>query len=162
MRTKVAPDMRKLVIPVTRAHIDNAIQCNGNQCTLANAIRDAFPGTQYVRVHHEGITVSRHDLIHRYKVSKMARKIIFLTDQKRMDLMRPTMVPLQLESVAPRPPAQSGPAKREHQDKVNAARRARKAAGRPDRTYDKVTDGSVRNLTGYVFGTLGKQLGVAA
>jgi hypothetical protein len=122
----------KIRIEITTHDVENAICGSPTRCTIANAIRRMFPKSSWIAVNPNRITITYENMYHHFNMPNAGLKIVKETDNgtlvlgKRREITisstdKPTPVPVHTK---------------ERQVQVNAARQARKDAGKPDKKYD--------------------------
>lgn len=123
---------RVLDVPIIYQDVRDAVCGSQSRCTIANAIRRRWPASSFIRVSDLKITITYAGYVHHYAMTEAGLQVVQGTDTGKLPLTFsdklvfpmigiPTMATL--DHLTPGRKAQ-----------VNAARKARAAAGKKDRT----------------------------
>src|SRR5665213_3624444 len=104
---------------------------NRQQCGIAVAIREKFPDARYIKVDYNEASYTLDGVRWSWALPRTALRWAQQLDREGKDRLKPLRCSLKFISSRVIPP----PATRERKDQINAARKARIAAGIPDQKY---------------------------
>lgn len=122
-----------LKVAIHDSDLQHAVCGSATRCTIANAVRRLYPLSTYVKVGLLGVTVTHNGYIHHFNLTQKALNLIAKNDEGTLEF---TGEDHQLEFARKGKPAKASTSHRtdKRREQVNAARKARADAGKPDST----------------------------
>lgn len=147
-RKQLPKNIKITVLPVD---LENAICGSPTSCAIARSLIRSYPSRTYVKVNPNLVTLSINGLTHHFTLPKKALDLIGMNDDDTLFLAKQREKDRTLKLTQVGKPVVIPISTDERRARINKARDARKAAGKPDKNYPRVMRHDAAKAAGVLY-----------